>query len=337
VALAQIFSMVAAADVFIFEGEFGDDIITDISIDGNIRELIDLSAFNIFSVATQLAGKITDDSAGNAVIELDNGTITLLGVASNEIPLNILVQNEGQLLIGTNGADTLNGGLGNDLIEGLDGDDFIDAGPNLPATINRPFPIPGDGDDTIFGGGGNDTITDIGGSDHIDGGDGDDLIVLGINAFTGVNDRDTVFGGAGNDTLNGFNNNINVLDGGSGDDILIGSQAGDTLIGGNGNDVLSGNNLIMITADRSFDQRDHFIFADGFGNDIIVDFDTRSNFFRNDQLDLSAVTNITDFDDLVANHLFIDIFGNAVITDDSNTITLQGVSSDSLMAGDFIF
>ena len=54
-------------------------------------------------------------------------------------------------------------------------------------------------------------------------------------------------------------------------------------------------------------------------------------------IDLSAVTAITDFADLAANHLDTDDDGNAVITVNANSITLTGVEADDLVAGDFIF
>ncbi|MAU95182.1 MAG: hypothetical protein CMP81_04715, partial [Fulvimarina sp.] len=55
-----------------------------------------------------------------------------------------------------------------------------------------------------------------------------------------------------------------------------------------------------------------------------------------EKIDLSAVTAITSFADLAANHL-TQVGGNAVITDGFNTITLNGVNIADLDAGDFIF
>jgi len=78
---------------------------------------------------------------------------------------------------------------------------------------------------------------------------------------------------------------------------------------------------------------DIFVFEDGFGNDIIKDFNVPN---RYEKIDLSGVSSITDFSDLMNNHLST-IAGNAVITDGSNTITLEGVNAAALTDNDFIF
>ena len=96
----------------------------------------------------------------------------------------------------------------------------------------------------------------------------------------------------------------------------------DTLNGGQGNDELTGNA-----------GSDTFVFDNGFGRDVITDFDATDN---NEDIDLSAVSGITSFSDLVANHLST-VNGNAVITDGSNSITLVGVSTSQLHAQDFDF
>ena len=75
------------------------------------------------------------------------------------------------------------------------------------------------------------------------------------------------------------------------------------------------------------------MFEDGFGNDTIHDFDA---FDESEKIDLSQVTNITDFADLSSNHLST-VGGNAVITDGLNTITLVNVGVPDLDANDFNF
>ncbi|WP_308189089.1 calcium-binding protein [Nostoc mirabile] len=124
------------------------------------------------------------------------------------------------------GGDTLNGGDGNDtlngdgILNGGDGNDTLDGG----GTLNG-----GDGNDTLDGGGtlnGDNGDDILNGSGILNGGDGNDAL---IGAFG----NDTLIGAFGNDTLNG----------GVGDDELNGGAGNDSLNGGEGNDILAGNNI----------------------------------------------------------------------------------------------
>ena len=114
---------------------------------------------------------------------------------------------------------------------------------------------------------------------------------------------------------------------GHGNDTLYGGGGNDILTGGGGNDILSGGG-----------GADDFIFADGFGTDTINGFSANNN----EDIDLSAVTNITDFNDLMANHL-VNNGGFAQIVDGANTILLDGGAFGDVGAGlaysgaDFIF
>jgi Ca2+-binding RTX toxin-like protein len=109
-------------------------------------------------------------------------------------------------LLGTDGADHLEGGPGDDLIYGLGGNDWLDGG---------------SGDDAVYGGSGADTLLGDTGDDLLDGGDGEDSLF-------GGDGHDSLHGGAGNDQL----------DGGIGDDLLDGGIGVDRMAGGVGNDVL---------------------------------------------------------------------------------------------------
>ncbi|VCU65957.1 LapA family giant adhesin [Pseudomonas synxantha] len=73
--------------------------------------------------------------------------------------------------------------------------------------------------------------------------------------------NDTLLGGAGDDILFGQGGN-DLLDGGKGNDILLGGTGNDTLIGGQGNDILIGGS-----------GADTFVWKAGdIGNDVIKDF-----------------------------------------------------------------
>ncbi|MBS4099091.1 MAG: hypothetical protein KGZ83_19955 [Sulfuricella sp.] len=91
---------------------------------------------------------------------------------------------------------------------------------------------------TILGLGGNDTITDSSGNDTIEGGDGDDIIT---DQGIGTN---TLRGGDGNDTITFSSTASNTIEGGTGDDLIKVSNNNNvsynlyanTFAGGTGND-----------------------------------------------------------------------------------------------------
>jgi hypothetical protein len=120
------------------------------------------------------------------------------------------------------GNDRLFGGVGNDTICGGSGNDRIEAGA---------------GDDVVSGNAGNDFIN-MGGaatSETGNGGDGNDTLVGGT-CQTNV----TLNGDAGNDTLNAVDGCDHILNGGAGNDRLLGASGNDRLAGGAGNDTLVG-------------------------------------------------------------------------------------------------
>ncbi|MEO1150647.1 MAG: calcium-binding protein [Pseudomonadota bacterium] len=261
--------------------------------------------------------------AGDDFVFGDSGDDFVLGSLGNDF---LTGDSGNDTLIGNAGFDTLEGGDGNDRLEGRFNAD------NLSGEL---------GNDTLFGGAGGDTLNGGVSFDSLFGEDGNDVLNGGNNAdnllggfgddtLNGDQGLDRLFGGLGNDTLNGgldidalFGDLGNdVLNGDEGNDRLFGGAGFDTLNGGAGDDELSGN----FNADT-------FVFEDGFGNDVITDFDQPNAFER---IDLSGVTNITNFMD-VQNNLTMDGNGNAVITDGVNTITINGVTMGQLVESDFIF
>ena len=126
---------------------------------------------------------------------------------------------------------------------------------------------------------------------------------------------------AGNDTLNGNRGNDD-LQGGDGDDRLIGGRDQDTLDGGAGNDVLQGS--------RS---ADIFVFADGHGNDKIIDFSTNN---PAEVIDLRNVTALNDFSDVVAAATNTSK-GVLIDTGGGDSILLKDVRFGMLEFDDFLF
>ncbi|MEM8577768.1 MAG: calcium-binding protein [Pseudomonadota bacterium] len=243
-----------------------------------------------------------------------NGNDTILGGFQNDRlhgeAGNDIIQGGGQddRIFGGDGNDVLNGDNGFDRIEGGAGNDTINGGDqadNLLGGIGNDLVTGGAGFDRLFGGAGNDVLIGNDGTDGLFGEQGDD-------SMFGGEDNDRFFGGAGNDQMLG----------GNGDDVLFGGAGFDTIGGGDGNDAMAGN----FNADT-------FFFIGAFGNDTITDFDATNDLER---IDLSAVAGITDFADLAANHM-AQVGGNVVITEGSNTITLNNVALADLDAADFIF
>ncbi|WP_306253248.1 Ig-like domain-containing protein [Parvularcula sp. IMCC14364] len=266
-------------------------------------------------------------------VRSNTATVTITINGANDInilgtfrPETLTGGDEGENITGFGGNDTLIGNGGNDLIDGGNGRDIIDGG------LGNDELIGGNGGDTIFGGEGDDIISGRRGSDLIDGGSGNDFI-----AGRGL--TDIISGGDGNDDLRG-NGGDDMLNGDAGDDTLVGGAGNDTLFGGDGGDILDGRRDDDILSggagnDVLFGKAgfDTFLFEDDFGNDVIADFNAADG---EEDIDLSAVTAITDFADLENDHLTQDGL-DALITDGANTIRLLNVNVNDLDATDFIF
>ncbi|MDE2378885.1 cadherin-like domain-containing protein [Bradyrhizobium sp.] len=136
----------------------------------------------------------------------------------------------------------------------------------------------------------------------------DDVAGVGVDSFTGVN---AARGSNFADVISG-DANANTLEGRDGDDRLNGRGGADILTGGNGADT--------------------FVYATGGGADTVTDF----SHAQGDKIDVTGVNGIFGLADIqsratmVGSNTVID-FGNG------DTMTLQGVTSSSLVAGDFVF
>lgn len=144
----------------------------------------------------------------------------------------------------TGSAATIEGGGGNDSIDGTDLEDVIDARGGDDSVRA------GAGDDLVLGGGGSDYLFGDNGADTLAGGDGDDFMNgrSGDDQLLGGTGEDTLRGGIGNDFLFGYQDDIDdqlfadrdMVDpdriyGNQGDDIIV-AGSGDTVTGGTGND-----------------------------------------------------------------------------------------------------
>lgn len=251
-------------------GSLGDD-----TIDGGTGEdVLDFSgAVSALNIALDLGTASGADIGNDLVANFE----TLIGGGGNDIIFgsalgeHIAAGAGNDTVLGGAGNDTLLGGGGADSLSGGSGDDDLFGG-NQNDTLNGGTGDDkidgGDGNDTIFGGSGNDTLTGGGGNDTIGGGDGNDSFIEGIGSGD-----DSYIGGSGIDRVDysavtsamivdlnaaivdgvtigtatsaesgtDFFQGIDAVTGGSGNDVLNGSESGETLRGGGGNDVLIGN------------------------------------------------------------------------------------------------
>ena len=214
------------ADVIILEDDFGDDVINSFDAPTLIgtgpyytgTDTLDVS--NLYDLPLGDPDRtpvmtndvtVTDDGAGNAVLNFPNGeTITLNGIspadADNPFYLNAIgIPMPDGTVSGTAGDDRIDGSYyGDPDGDIVDSDDAIIAG----HTAN---------DDLIEAGAGNDTVKSGLGNDTIYAGTGDDS----VSASAG---NDTIFGEAGNDWLVGESGD-DVIEGGIGDDLIFGVRA----------------------------------------------------------------------------------------------------------------
>lgn len=134
------------------------------------------------------------------------------------------------------------------------------------------------------------------------------------NMVSGTSERDVIKGLAGND----------VLKGRGGADAIFGGAGADRIIGGVGNDQLTGNG-----------GRDTFVFATGFGRDVILDFKASGS--NHDIVDLTGVASIRGFGDLRASHM--SQIGNDVLikAGADDWLVLRDTRLGQLSADDFQF
>jgi Ca2+-binding RTX toxin-like protein len=187
-------------------------------------------------------------SNGDDVIKGNGGDDVICGGGGDDI------------INGNSGNDLIEGGVGSDYVAGDSGDDtlrgFINPGINFDVTDEGISP---GADDTVLGGSGKDLLIDFWGWNHLDGGSGDDW-VFGQGDLFGNANNDIVSSNfdyfwwlvyeSGDDDArssgvcnlgDGCGNPGSNLDGGSGNDELVGTWADDTLKGSSGNDELWGD------------------------------------------------------------------------------------------------
>ncbi|QPF85072.1 VCBS repeat-containing protein [Bradyrhizobium genosp. L] len=137
----------------------------------------------------------------------------------------------------------------------------------------------------------------------------------------------------GNDYVNAANLGINpirlTIDGGAGNDIIIGSGGSDTLLGGVGNDTLSGGGGTDILSGGT--GNDTFVYGPGGGADTVTDFTIGT-----DRINLAGFAGLHSLNDALA--LATQSGSDTVLNFGAgNTLTLLGVTKTALGSSDFVF
>ena len=227
-------------------------------------------------------------------------------------------------IFGLGGSDTILGGPGDDNITGGAGADTIDGGTSWVSFDTARYDDSPEGVNvslaTGTGRGGDaegDTlihIEDLAGSSHDDTLIGDDL----SNVLIGGDGNDRLEGGGGVDFLHGQFGNDTIL-GGNGGDFLQGDEGDDVLIGGFGHDVLDGGNGIDTASYKDSDAAVLVNLALFFGDGGTASGD-----------ELAHIENVrgSDFSDV----LIGDGGANLLNGDDGNDV-LQGGNGDDVLVG----
>jgi len=307
------------ADVFL--GSEGDDLIN--GGDGN-------------DLALMGAGDDTfvwNPGDDNDTLEGQSGFDTMLfngaNVAENiDISANggrvIFFRNIANVVMDLNDVESIDfnalGGADSIVVNDLSGTDVTEVNLNLAAAGGA-----GDGQPdtvTVNGTSGDDVTIVIG--------DAGGISVLGLAAqvnITGAeaaNDRLVINAGAGDDVIEASGVAAGAigltLNGGEGDDVLIGGDGDDILIGGPGDDVMLGG-------------LGNDIFFSDAGDIVIQGF--QAGFGAGDMVDLRGVNGAVDYAAVLAHAKEI---GDDVILDfgEGDTITLAGLSLKDLNADDFL-
>ncbi len=301
------------------------------------RDILAL-ADNLFSEGTT---RFIDDE-NKPIVYGTTGSDTIFPIQALGFPYTTpALYNNGLVLIGGNGDDSILGDNSNDKLFGGNGADILSGG----------------GADILYGGKGVDALN---------GDDGNDILYGGEDADTldGGNGNDTLYGDAGADTLNGGNDNDRIF-GGDGNDRLLGDAGNDLLVGGGGNDILFGGTGFNVLAGfdigsttgkpvATANQIDRLVHSTGSGGNIFVLSSGGVNAYTAGG-DYARITGWTPFSQ-VANQLNgdllrvargttaqqgVDQFGQTAVNilDASGELIafLEGASISDFPAGSFIY
>lgn len=235
----------AGNDQQIVEGGSGADPFVVTPGDGSALGEVTFSrnpGFQIFLFGTEqltVSGNDGDDTLDASSLPVGLIALELNGGAGNDT------------IIGSAGDDTIDAGAGNDSVDAGPGTDSIALGDGDDSNVWNP----GDGTDSVQGGGGSDRQIVQGGGNadpfFIEPGNGSTTGEVrffrnpGFEIFLSATEQLAVFGNGGDDTLDASALPAGLialeLDGGDGNDTIIGSAGADQIDAGPGNDTVDGN------------------------------------------------------------------------------------------------
>ena len=225
-------------------------------------------------------------------------------------------------------ANVLNGGAGNDFLEGREGTDTLIGG------TGNDFLDGGTEADNMNGGAGNDQywVDDSGDIVSEVGGSGFDEVLATANAVLGVGIENLTLGSTGdfNGTGNVLANMLlgnegkNTLTGDKGNDTLKGGQGADTLIGGVGNDIYFVDNFGDLVVDKAGEGKDTVFTSVSLGLAEEQEIET---------LILSSASAINATGNSKANAITMTGVGDAIINGNDGNDTLTGGSGGDGLAG----
>ena len=261
-----------SGDDIIFDEADADFTLTNTSMTGNGNDTI-VSVERAILFGHESANRIDT----SAFFTAGQTSVTLRGNSGND---TLIGSDINDALLGDAGNDTIDGRAGNDKLSGSAGRDLLIGGDGNDRLRGQGASfdtlVGGAGDDTLDGGAGTDVVMESADVDftltsssltgqgtdivlrietaHLIGGASDNIIDIsgfaasypptldggaGNDQLIGSTFMDLLRGQTGNDTLSGGDGN-DFLQGGMGDDQLLGEAGTDGLSGGSGNDTIFG-------------------------------------------------------------------------------------------------
>ena len=293
--------------------ESNDDVTIQADSAGNLEVLSNGSL--VIATPTIAVSTLTSISVfggdGPNQIDLTNVTASAFAAA---LTITVNGGDGGDLILGSEFADSLIGGNGADLIFGALENDTLEGGNGLDTLVGdagNDSLFGGDGADLILGNAGDDTVVAGNGADNVQGGDG-------LDSLNGGDGTDTLSGDAGEDTLSGDNGNDSLL-GGMENDVISGGNENDFASGGDGDDVITGNvGNDTLNGDAGLDSIDG-----NDGNDSLLGGDDNDS--------INGGTGNDSVQGLGGNDSILGGAGNDSLFGDGNDPTMFGIGNDTVL------
>jgi Ca2+-binding RTX toxin-like protein len=216
-------------------GGIGDDVY---EIHNSLDQIIEISGEGTDSVWTDVSYTLAANVETMYLIGSINGT----GNAGDNTIVGYGAGNN--VIDGGAGNDNLYGGDGNDVLYAGSGNNILNGGAENDVLFTSATSL-----DTLTGGTGDDTYEIHNSLDQIVeiGSEGTDSVWTDVSYTLAANVENMYLvgsvngtGNAGDNTIVGYTPDAHTIDGGAGNDLLVGNTGNDALYGGAGNDNLSG-------------------------------------------------------------------------------------------------